>query len=112
MQSEMPSLHTAGAYSLAPKLNQESISYHIFHIFTPIVDLLSTNLMRVSDAELWSGNQTHSDIFLPSKIAASVKSLLMEKNVSYTVMIDDVQRAIDIQNTVETDEDEFVGRKG
>ena len=65
-----------------------------------------------TEVDQWGGNRTHLDIFVPSSSASSIKSFLMEKNITYTVMIEDVQRAIDVENLVEDNEDEFAGRKG
>ncbi|BES87638.1 unnamed protein product [Nesidiocoris tenuis] len=94
----------------------DKVSYQgaqVIQIDTQTAKDVLDSILEKGEIEEWGRNKTHVDLYLPSKSTGSIKSLLMSKNISYSVMIEDVQRAIDVENVVETEaEDEFAGRKG
>uniref|UniRef100_A0A0K8SZY5 Peptidase M14 domain-containing protein n=1 Tax=Lygus hesperus TaxID=30085 RepID=A0A0K8SZY5_LYGHE len=99
----------------SPDNQDERVSYEgaqVIQVDTNTDKEIIESIFKKKEVDRWAGNRTHMDIFVPSSLASEIKTFLMEKNVSYSVMIEDVQRAIDVENLVETDEDEFAGRKG
>ncbi|XP_073978134.1 carboxypeptidase B-like [Rhodnius prolixus] len=94
----------------------EKVSYsgaQVLNVYAENVKELLDDLIAKGDAEEWSSNKTHLDVFVPKDKVPKIKSYLAEKNINYKIMIENVQDAIDSENPpISDEEDEFEGRKG
>ncbi|KAL1122370.1 hypothetical protein AAG570_003775, partial [Ranatra chinensis] len=66
------------------------------------------------DFESWGVGSNFSEYYVGKDKILEIKTKLTDKKVPFEIMIDDLQRAIDVENPPLTDEeiDELVGRKG
>lgn len=63
---------------------------------------------------IWSNNASNTDIFIRSHMLEHVESIFHENGLSYKVLIDDVQQAINEENPPLSPDiqQELEGRKG
>lgn len=74
---------------------------------------LETNLFNyITDISTWGGNITSLDILVKPKSLKSVSKVLLENNIGYEVMIQDLQKAIDEENPPLNEDEEYEDRTG
>lgn len=64
------------------------------------------------DVALWSTNGTEVDVFLKKSSVDGVRQVLKENNISYSVLIEDMQRQIEHENPPIEEIEEFQNRNG
>lgn len=61
---------------------------------------------------LWSTNGTEVDVFVKKSVIDDVRKVLQNHNVNYTILIEDMQRQIEIENPPQEQIEELQNRNG
>lgn len=73
---------------------------------------MRTLMLYFTDASMWNTNGSFVDLFLKTSSISGASSLLDEAKIKYSIIIDDLQRAIETENPSTEVIQQLQNRKG